>query len=287
MSKKLKNRQKQSAKKLQKQKARQLANNKKHNISKQILPAINMVDRVDDALELVQQGDLAQGKKSILKLSKKHPNNSNINFGLGVIAIQEESHLQAIEFFKKAIEKSPNFTEAYFNLGACYKHELKFVAMVHAFKMVLKTGDADDIITQQAQEVLDTLAESVHENNGLNLEAYISCNEMFDQGVEEMAQQSWLSASICFKKVLELDVDHIQSYGNLGICYAHMGEKTSAIESLEKALKLDPCYGVALVNLECIKRLEEGESLKGPMKVVEYYKDYGADTASYIEDVTA
>ena len=54
---------------------------------------------------------------------------------------------------------------------------------------------------------------------------------------------------------------HHQSLGNLGICYAMLGQKKRAIEALDKALELNPSYEFALRNRSLIERLDEGEPL--------------------------
>jgi lipoprotein NlpI len=76
-----------------------------------------------------------------------------------------------------------------------------------------------------------------------------------------MTKKKWQLAIDGFRKVLSLVPRHHQSLGNLGICYAMLGQKKRAIEALDKALELNPSYEFALRNRSLIERLDEGEPL--------------------------
>ena len=73
---------------------------------------------------------------------------------------------------------------------------------------------------------------------------------------------------------LEIDPKNVQSWGNLGLAYAGIGEKGKALECLDRALELDPEYEVAAVNRIAIEKLSEGERLDGKIDTVYYYRDY-------------
>ena len=62
------------------------------------------------------------------------------------------------------------------------------------------------------------------------------------------------------------------SHGNLGICYAQLGQKQEALASLDEALALDPDYEPALINRKIVASLEEGEKIP-TLRSVDYYKD--------------
>ena len=76
---------------------------------------------------------------------------------------------------------------------------------------------------------------------------------------------------------------HPQSYGNIGICYAHLGQKVNALAALEIALELDPMYEPVIVNKTATGTLKEGEKLEQEqLKSVDYYKDYSSKKKSFI-----
>ncbi|MBI1987685.1 MAG: tetratricopeptide repeat protein, partial [Nitrospinae bacterium] len=49
--------------------------------------------------------------------------------------------------------------------------------------------------------------------------------------------------------MLELDPDHVQSHNNLGVIYQATGLFDLAQEEFRKAIKIDPTYEPALINL--------------------------------------
>ena len=55
-----------------------------------------------------------------------------------------------------------------------------------------------------------------------------------------MEKKQWELAIEGFGKCLEINLEHAQSFGNMGICYAQLGEKAKALAVLEKALEIDP-----------------------------------------------
>jgi lipoprotein NlpI len=59
-------------------------------------------------------------------------------------------------------------------------------------------------------------------------------------------------------------------------------QEQEALEAFDRALELDPRYELALVNRKMVASLEEGQSLAGDVKSVEYYKDYPFQNRSYI-----
>jgi tetratricopeptide (TPR) repeat protein len=94
-----------------------------------------------------------------------------------------------------------------------------------------------------------------------------------------------MSAINLFKRVLTTDSKHVQSWGNLGLAYAGIREKSKALECLDKALELDAEYEIAAVNRIAIEKLREGERLEGKMDSVDYYRDYkGKGKESYVAE---
>ena len=95
---------------------------------------------------------------------------------------------------------------------------------------------------------------------------------------------NWAAAIADFENSNELIDHHAQTYGNLGLCHAKLGNRQTALEAFDKALEIDPKYELALLNRELIQTLDEGRSLSGKVKTVEYYRDYANGKRSYIEE---
>lgn len=70
-----------------------------------------------DANLAYQMGDIDRYNNLMQEVVKSDPNNPELYFNLGVVASNNEQNLKAIEYYEKAIEINPNYTNALINLG--------------------------------------------------------------------------------------------------------------------------------------------------------------------------
>jgi lipoprotein NlpI len=77
-----------------------------------------------------------------------------------------------------------------------------------------------------------------------------------------------------FNGVLQLQPNHVQSHGNLGLAYAALGDRDSALWHLNRAIELDPHYLPAIDNRRVVLELQASERLQfGQMREVDFYAD--------------
>lgn len=243
-------------------------------------------EAVNGALELVEQGQVEKGKMMILDLMKEHPGNHTVHFGLGVVYAKQEQYDEAIACFEKATDIFPYFVEGHFNKAVAYKEKLDPVGAVRAFQKVIELGDPKDELVGEANRFIAILEKSLRETGGIDLDTYLEGEGIFNEAFSCMKAKEWGRALDGFKKVLEKNKNHVQSYGNTGLCYAQLGRKQEALEALDKALEIDPSYEPAISNRIVIACLREGEAL--PMRKmveVEYYKDSFCKGKSYAQQV--
>jgi tetratricopeptide (TPR) repeat protein len=99
-----------------------------------------------------------------------------------------------------------------------------------------------------------------------------------------MEKQEWQRAIDGFKVGLIKNETHPQSYGNMGLCYAQLGQKEEALSAFDKALKIDPTYEPAIVNRAAVESLEEGEKLgSSKLDSIDYYKDFSLKKRSFAQ----
>jgi tetratricopeptide (TPR) repeat protein len=77
--------------------------------------------------------------------------------------------------------------------------------------------------------------------------------------VESLRAQHYEAADDLFNQVLAQNPDRVQSHGNVALAYAGLGQKTLALQHLDKALALNPTYEPAIQNRKIIEAIEEGE----------------------------
>ena len=245
-------------------------------------------DAVDRALDWVERGQIEKAKTMILELIKEHSGNHTVHFALGVVHAKKKQYDEAIACFDKATEIFPYFAQAYFNKGVAYKEKLEPTNAVRAFQKVTALGDPEQDYVREASRFVTELEKSLRETGGIDLETYLEGERLFNDAFSWMQKKEWGRASAGFKRCLEKNKDHVQSYGNMGICYAHLGRKQEALQALDKALEIDPNYEPALFNRAAIAPMQEGKK-KMPdelkMETVEYYKDVVCKRKSYMQQI--
>lgn len=282
MSKKKQNQQKQHLKKLQKEKKRQ--QKLKQQKSPKQTSFQSMEDLVDYALELFDNGEHKKSKKLLESLQKKEPMDSHVNYALGIHAVFFKDFDGAILFFEKAIQANPNFMQAHFNLGMCYKTTFRLNKMIEAFRNSLKCDNGNEKAFKIAKEMIENFEKQVQEDEGITLDEHLQAYNLFEQGSELMRVGSWEEAIVCLKKSAMISLTHPQTFGNMGICYMQLGEKAEALKAFDKALEIDPQYEPAMLNRELARKNQEGEKANLEVKVVDYNLDYGSQKGALIRD---
>ncbi len=243
-------------------------------------------DEIDQALEMLEKGEIEQCATSLTDLLEKHPRNCNVLFGVGILHTTRKQYDEAIGYFEKVTQISPDYIEAYYNIGVAYKEKLDIYNMLRAFLKVSSIGNPRDPIAQKANQILAEWNQHLLKANKTNIDGYLRGSEFFNTACDEMERQNWQKAIKFFKKVIAITANHYQSYGNLGLCYAKLGKKQEAIQAFDQALLLNPEYEVAIINKAVINGLEEGECLKdGRIDIIDYAKDYSLKNRSYIAEM--
>ncbi len=245
------------------------------------------IDRVvDEALAMVECGDIKKGDEIITKLLNDHPDYHMLLYAKGVIFALKDQLDRAIELFKKAADIFPYFIEAHYNLAVAYQKKLEIGDTINAYKKVVAFGATDNMYVLQAKKFLSGVEKEIFNSNGINLDTFLKAQVLFEQGISLMEQQKWEKAIDKFKTVLSLHKQHYQSYGNMGLCYAKLGKKNLAIDAFDKAMEINPEYEVAIVNREVVKSLADDEKPEpGQVETVDYARDYTLKGKSYIKSM--
>ncbi len=230
-------------------------------------------ERINSILDLTEAGKFSEAEKHLLELLAVNNDYDFVHFALGTNYSLWKKFDKALMHFNKAIEIFPYHVESWFNKGVIHKDKFEIYEMIECFKNVVEWGDPNESFVYDALHILDGLSESVRESDGITLNEFQKGHRIFNEGVEYMEKEDWTKAIYKFEQTLNLMKRHTQSFGNLGICYAKIGEKKKALAALEKALSIDPGYEPAIINKRVIESLNEGERLNFPVKSEYYYKD--------------
>lgn len=241
---------------------------------------------VDQALAMIDQGNMQAGEHSIADLLKKHPDLHTVQYAMGVVCAMKEQYDESIRYFDKAIEIFPYFVEAWFNKGVSYQKQVKVDAAIRAFRKVIELGDPADEFVQHAESLVNDIEKQLREDSGTSLDGYLKAKDKFDDAFAAMEKQHWQQALEGFQAAIDLNPSHPQPYSNMAICYGHLGRKQEALAALDKALEIDPNYEPALLNRASFASLGDGEQLPADrLGTVDYYKDYSLKKRSLLEQL--
>lgn len=230
-------------------------------------------NKVDQALDCIGRKDFKKAKRILSPLVKNHPHQASVHFGMGSYHGRRDESTEAIPYFEEAVNLLPNFIEAWHNLGQAYRLNFKIREAVHAARKVIKYAENDQHdqeIAQQNQDFINTLAESIMEHDGLELDDYMIVLETFDAAFLKMLNGDYNAAIEGFKEVLKSTPKNSQTHGNIATCYANLGDKTKALYHIEKSLEIDPSYQVAIDNKIIYEKMTDGQPLNLPCQTVNY-----------------
>jgi serine/threonine protein kinase/tetratricopeptide (TPR) repeat protein len=155
-------------------------------------------------------------------------------YSLGMKIRDEKGYFEAIPFFKRAIERDPNFAAAYVSLGSCYGN-------------LGESGPSSEYLRKAFE-----LRERASEREKLR----ISNIYFFDVGEMEKALESaqlW---------VREYPRDKL-AHHDLGDTYGELGQYESAISEYQNVLRLDPddggAYSVLIFTYTNLNRFREAK----------------------------
>ena len=241
---------------------------------------------VDDALALVEGGNIRKGECILEELNIRHPKNHMVNYGIGVVNALKREYDQAIECFTRATDAFPYFIEAHFNKAVAYKNKLDIKNAIKSFKEVIEIGDPQADIVRQATEFVSGLERQIMETHGIRLDQYLEAHDEFEKAFSCMEKGAWQQAITTFQKCIKLNKKHPQSYGNLGLCYAQLGQKADAIAAFDKALEIDSNYEPAMINKAVVESLQDGEKLdQESFEPIDYYRDYPLKKRSIVRSI--
>ena len=243
----------------------------KHFIAK-IDPEVDKV--VENALAFVDNGNIEKGEELLVGLLSEHPDLYIVQFGMGTVLAMKGKDAESIIHFDKCLNIFPYFAEAWFNKGNSYKQLLDVGKALMSFQKVTEFGDPKEHFVITAREFLRNMETNIFRDTGLSLELYFQSMEEFDRAFSSMRNREYEKALTGFHRVLNLNKNHTQSYGNLGLCYSFLGKRQEALSAFDRALEIDPNYRPAIDNREILLSLKEGEKMPDyQIEVVDYYKN--------------
>ncbi len=230
---------------------------------------------IDEILELAASKKLKKATARLEELSSLIPGSHLLHFALGTVAGMREDYQQALFHFNLSLEVFPYFPEAWHNKGESLAKLADISGMIKAYRMVKRLSNPGDEIFKLSAKRLDDTEKMLLKTSHQTLDEYIEGEKIFNGSFDLMYAGEPELALRGFKKVLASNPEHVQSYGNIGLCHAMLGEKDEAVVALKKALELNPKYLPAEHNLRRVSALKDGECLSPETlsEPIEFFKD--------------
>ena len=241
-----------------------------HQFNKVEMFQFVMPDQAESAL-----GELVGRAETILnKLIQEHPDLYMVQYGMGTLQAMKGNYTDSISHYDKCLAIFPYFVEAWYNRGNACRELVKISEIVKSYQKVVEFGDPQEEFVQRAKAFLTDMAASVSEDTGLSLAEYVESNDTFNNAFASLQNREYEKAIIGFDKVLRFHKNNAQTYGNLGLCHAFLGQREKALAFFDQALEVDPAYAPAISNRAIVAELKEGEKMPDDqVKTVEYYKE--------------
>ncbi|MGH2574951.1 MAG: tetratricopeptide repeat protein, partial [Ignavibacteria bacterium] len=206
-------------------------------------------DSIMSSNEVVVLKDFFDENDSLLEL----------HLGIAYVRYYESKHshpeylTRGIPLLERGLYNYPEHTNAMYYLGMAYMHQRKLIDAEKIFQKLVKIKPQDALTYYQLGNVLEKLSrfndaiESFQKSISIlpeNYKAFLSIGNIYSNlGNTQKAIES-------YQQSLKILSGYVNTYNNLGDIYFHQLNDTSAArKSFEAAIKLDPDFVMALLNL--------------------------------------
>ena len=181
----------------------------------------------------VRKGDLKGARENFIAAIEAEPENKDFRseyeqmselvtlMSKGKRSMQSGDVEQALESFRIASEKFPQYPESVFNMGLTHFRKKEFKEAADYFNKVLEVNPEHETALTAIKNVAKN-----YFNNG---------NQSYKRGDLENAISS-------YRNVLNVDETFYQAHYQMGVIQSKMGDKDLAIESYQKALDVNPQF---------------------------------------------
>ena len=199
---------------------------------------------IDSIINLFSNGDLEKCLETIAILIKDYPKESllfNIQ-GACYAALGQSDN--SVKSYKTAITLKPDYAKAHYNLGGILHEIGNLDKSVHSYESALSIepdyAEAHNNLGNVFRDLgnLDEAAKSFEKALTINQD-YIEARYSLAIVLQKLGD---LDSIDHFEKVLDIKPDFAEAHNNLGVALKDIGQVNEAVESYNKALKINPNY---------------------------------------------
>ncbi len=184
----------------------------------------------EESRRLFEEGRYTEAEPLLKDILRIKPNYADVLNKLGFIAHIKGELKEAAEYFRKALEINPFYTEASLNLAITYNEMGEFEKAKNVMAMAAQ-------IAHPTPEKIDRFAAKKLANEHFRLGNLYMEFGMYDEAIEE------------FRKALKMAPDFPDVHTKLGIALRNKGQYEDAIVHFNRAKEINPNYGAAWIQL--------------------------------------
>ena len=201
----------------------------------------------DEVSCLMEDKHFRDARNEIEEMLERYPERWEPLYLKGTCLAMEGKPDQAIPLLNQAIAAEPS-PEAYLNLATAHQALFHLEEWITCLRKVVDSDGETGSLGRVAKETIDEFAASILKSDGLPLDQHFAIGRIYDQAFKSLTAGHFDEASRGFLEVLKALPRHVQSYGNLGLANAGLGERDRTIACLDKAIELDVDYQPAIDN---------------------------------------
>jgi tetratricopeptide (TPR) repeat protein len=200
---------------------------------------------------LSEQGRIIESIKHCQKAVEITPNYAEAHYNLGTL-LAKENRPVAIEYFQRAIEIRPDYAEAHYNLSvALYFDGRMAEAMEHCEQAIQLKPNYADACGQRANALVaqGRYAEAAEDfRRALQINPHQ--NEIHNNfGGLLILQGNITNAMEQYQQAIQIKPDYAEAHCNLAVAFALQNRLDDAVMHYRKAIQLKPDYAEAHENL--------------------------------------
>ncbi len=220
----------------------------------------------NDGLAAIEAGKLDQGlallKQSLTKYKGNDGKLVDAHFNIGVVLMKQNDLDGAAAAYAEAIKIRPEHRQALLNLGVVYRRQNKFDKAIALYREALKKIPRDPklmnnlIVVYRLNKEYKKAVKTGYKllaRAPTNVEAYKNMTLIYyDQKEFKKAELLAINAGKMLEKLRKEDKSIPEDagiYNNLGMIFIGQKRFREAQSQFEKALKIDPNYNEALINI--------------------------------------
>lgn len=221
----------------------------------------NARTNVNYGLALMARGDYEGAKKYFLIAEELNPYWSTIKINLGVLNEGLENYLEAENYYKTAINYTPDDPDCYYFYARFLYQQHRDDEAILNLNIAKELSPAHDQVInlmriiainsgKATEDVFKSIEEGLERNP--NYDGYIELGRSY------YTNRLYEKSIWACNKAIELNPNNAIAYNNLCVSYNSIQEWEKAIVACEKAIELDPNFQLAKNNLNwAVSELEK------------------------------